>query len=318
MELRNMLYAKGIKESFDAGIPVLSVGNLSAGGTGKTPFIELLLGMARDAGEVAVVSRGYGRHTQGLLELAAPLDPGLYGDEPCQIKTLFPTVTVVVSEDRAKAFEYLKECHPKLRLILLDDAFQNLRVKRDLNILLTAYDMPFFQDWVLPAGNLREFRKNAARADMVVVTKGPEHPDEVTYTRAIKEYAPKARIVFSRLSYGAVSGKVSAPVRALVLTSIANPHPLYAHLRALGIEIVPFALPDHASYTADRLSAIGRILKDQSLTTVLTTTKDAVKLASLQSHPSMTGVTIRIVPVAHTFYHDADAQFFKTLIASYA
>lgn len=318
MELRNALYAKGIKESFSAGIPVLSVGNLSAGGTGKTPFIELLLGMAWDAGQVAVVSRGYGRHTQGLLELAAPLDPGLYGDEPCQIKTLFPTVTVVVSEDRAKAFEYLKEKYPKLRLILLDDAFQNLRVKRDLNILLTAYEKPFFGDWVLPAGNLREFRKNAARADVVVVTKGPKHPDEAGYIRAIKKYAPKARIVFSQLSYGALSGKGQAPARALVLTSIANPHPLYDHLRGLGIEVVPFALPDHASYTADRLSAIGRILKDQNLTTVLTTTKDAVKLAAVQGHSSLAGVAIRIVPVAHTFYHDSDAQFFQSLVASYA
>lgn len=318
MELRNMLYAKGIKPSFAARIPVISVGNLSAGGTGKTPFIELLLGMAADPDLIAVVSRGYGRHTKGLLELTLPLDPDLYGDEPCQIKTLYPATPVVVSEDRAQAFRYLQERYPKLRLILLDDAFQNLRVKRDRNILLTSYDRPFFQDMVLPAGDLREFRKNAARADVVVVTKGPEHPDEAGYRRAIQVYAPQAHIVFSRLSYGALSGSGPAPARALVLTSVAKPEPLYAYLRSLGVDPVPLAFPDHAAYTAERLATIGRMLKDQSLTTVLTTTKDAVKLAAVHGHPSLADVAIRLVPVAHTFYHDTDAQFFKTLVASYA
>lgn len=318
MELRNALYAKGLKRSYAAHIPVVSVGNLSVGGTGKTPFIEMLLGMAQDARHVGVVSRGYGRGTKGLLELSFPLDAERYGDEPCQIKTLYPKATVVVSEDRAEAFAYLKDRHPELRLLLLDDAYQNLRVRRDVNILLTPHDQPFFRDAVLPTGNLREFAKNAARANVIVVTKGPEQLDEAGYTKAIRSYSATARIVFTRLRYGALSGTEPKPDRALVLTSIAHPDPLYKHLRREQIEPVPYALPDHAAYTEARLADVRRILAEHTLTTILTTTKDAVKLEPLREHPALRGAILRIVPVAHTFYHDADAQFFQTLVASHA
>ncbi len=172
MRLRNLLYDVGVLKSRSYNLPVICVGNMNTGGTGKTPHIEYLIRSLKNH-PVAVVSRGYGRNTKGLIEVQLQSEASKVGDEPLQIKKKFPSIRCVVCEKRSKAIEYLMSHHPEVEVILLDDAFQHRSVKAGLNILLTQYDDLYVNDLILPAGNLREPASGASRAQIIIVTKSP-------------------------------------------------------------------------------------------------------------------------------------------------
>ncbi|WP_311195889.1 tetraacyldisaccharide 4'-kinase [Antarcticibacterium sp. 1MA-6-2] len=174
IRLRNWFYDKKILSSFSYSTPVIVVGNLSVGGTGKSPMIEYLLNLLLPQYKIATLSRGYGRKTKGYIELHGKEAAETVGDEPLQFKTKFPEAVVAVDENRKQGIERIvSEYQPEV--ILLDDAFQHRKIQAGFNILLTSFDNIYSEDRMLPTGNLREPKSGAVRADVIVVTKSPEN-----------------------------------------------------------------------------------------------------------------------------------------------
>jgi tetraacyldisaccharide 4'-kinase len=298
LAVRNWLYDRGWKRSAGGWVPLLGVGNLRVGGTGKTPHVAWLVEeLLRQGQRPAILSRGYGRQTKGP-RLATPADDAAtVGDEPWQYFEQFGPlgVPVAVAENRQLGLALLRRQHPGLSCVVLDDAYQHRRVRPTLNILLTELARPFYHDWVLPAGRLRESRAGAARADVVILTKCP--PGLPAAQRAaeaqVRRYArPGVPVLFSAYAYGApvplglgpevgpASGaSPPAPGPALLLTGIAQPGPLREHLESQGYTIVHHArLPDHHAFQPADLAALRPHW--QPGWPIFTTEKDATRLAS--------------------------------------
>lgn len=281
--IRNHLYDVGIKPSTQFELPVISVGNLALGGTGKTPMIEYLLRLL--PGRVAVVSRGYRRKTKGVRVAGADDNAATIGDEPYQIHRKFPNVTVAVGEDRVYTIPYMLDKVPDTSVVLLDDAFQHRRVRPAFSILLTEYTRPFYRDFVLPSGRLRESRRGAARADVVVVTKCPPNlssRQEEKARKAIRRYTDRP-IFFASIRYGRPipfgGNTESLREKIVLLTGIANPEPARVYL-SQGFQVVQHVNnSDHYRYTIRDLEALKELVRDD--VSIITTEKDMVKLDAL-------------------------------------
>ena len=278
--LRNYLYDRGIWESRSYDIPVICVGNLSTGGTGKSPMIEYLLGFLSEMYTVGVLSRGYKRKTKGYLEVDITHTPLDTGDEPLQIKKKFPDVTVAVCADRREGIERLRQ---KVEVVLLDDGFQHRRVKPSYNLILSPYNALYLDDYLLPMGNLRESRKGMDRADMIVVTKCPD-PVPYSFLQEIEFRIPQKdhqKLYFSRITYGKtlVGSTEEQPLDYLkgkpftLVTGIANPLPLVNFLHRRELEFVHLRFPDHHDFSDSELAR----LKNEDL--LITTEKDYMRLA---------------------------------------
>ena len=270
--LRNRAFEAGWFDSQNFGIPTVAVGNLSVGGTGKSPAVEWLLRAFADK-QTLVVSRGYGRKSKGYLKV----DPtGLahdFGDEPLQIATKFPGADVIVSEKRSLGIaEYLKT-HPAPELILLDDAFQHRSVHRDFNLMLSTYQKPFFRDLVLPAGRLRESRKGAGRASAIIFTKCPSHIDWNAYRKATERYSA-APVYFSSLEYQFEHPK-EQPL--ILLTGLAFPGPLEKFLNTHYQLIQHFAFGDHHSFAKSEIETVIKEVQDKKACLVYSE-KDQMRL----------------------------------------
>ncbi len=278
-QVRNSLYDKGVFNSKAYQLPVICVGNLSVGGTGKSPMIEYLIELLAPNFKVAVLSRGYKRNTNGYLEVNLDHSADQVGDEPLQFKTKFPKLTVAVCADRQEGIAQLKD---KAEVILLDDAFQHRKVKAGFNILLTTFKKPFYSDFLLPVGDLRESRAGAKRADVIIITKVP---DRVPYA-TLQEMQFRARqfedqqVFTSQITY---SDTVVSKTHNLELdffrskpftlvTGIAKPRPLLAFLKEQKMQFEHLQFPDHHKFSESELKTI------QSKELVLTTEKDYMRL----------------------------------------
>lgn len=281
--IRNRFYDLKLKPAASFEVPIISVGNLTVGGTGKTPMIEYLIRLFTPSKKIAVLSRGYGRHTKGF-RIAGDTDSAkTIGDEPYQFFRKFRNnIVVAVGEDRALAIPLLVHQFDDLKAVLLDDAYQHRRVIPSLNILLTDYNRPFFRDVLLPAGRLREARKNASRADVVVVTKcPPEMKDEEMddFKTAIERYTAKP-VFFTTVRYGdptpfgGHSQKLQEDV--VLVTGIANAEPLKKYIQTKYKLVRHLAYPDHHTYSNKDLLEIQNALPPS--TSVITTEKDMVKI----------------------------------------
>ena len=330
--LRNFLFDQGWglkQQSFD--VPLISVGNLAVGGTGKTPHTEYLVRLLQAAGkEVAVLSRGYGRATKGF-HLASPASTAQeIGDEPLQIKQKFPDCTVAVCEKRVVGMQQLiaqRQEEGKTTdnwVVVLDDAFQHRYIKPGFSILLTDYTRPYYADRVLPWGRLRESAEGAQRADIIIVTKCPKHlsATNAEQIRAKLAPLPTQEVFFTCFDYGnpysaSDCQEVELPHRALVLTGIAKPHPLYAYLEAHGVEIKPLAFPDHHAFTPSdvaRINAAFAALPEGYK--VITTEKDAVRLRLLPTLSEAVKTNLLVQPIEVKFLF-GDAEKFHTKIYNY-
>ena len=283
--VRNRMYDQEMKPATGFDLPIISVGNLAVGGTGKTPMIEYLIRLIQPHHPVATLSRGYGRRTTGIRIAGPSENADLLGDEPYQVYRKFPDVTVAVGEDRVYAVPALLDQSPATRVILLDDAYQHRRIKPGFQILLTEYSKPFYRDYLLPAGRLREARKGAARADVVVVTKCPPalSADEKTAIKAsISQYTHRP-VFFSTIRYGdpvPFGGHNLALQRKLLLvTGIANAEPLKAYLAGKFEIVRHLNFPDHHRYTSKDMEQLSAIVTGD--VSVLTTEKDMVKMDAL-------------------------------------
>jgi tetraacyldisaccharide 4'-kinase len=282
--IRNRLYDTGVQRSAHFDVPVIGVGNLSVGGTGKTPMIEYLIRLLSDDIKVATLSRGYGRKSRGI-RIAGPGDNALtIGDEPLQFYRKFmDKVVVAVGEERVLAIPYILHEHPGIGAILLDDAFQHRRVRPAFQILLTDYNKLFTKDLLLPAGRLRESKQGASRADVVVVTKCPTHITEdemMEIEGAIRRYTPRA-VFFSRICYGNLMAVTDTfpykPENVVLVSGIANPAPLAEHISKHHRLVRHYTFPDHHVFKPEEL---GRICESArtSGAVVVTTEKDLARI----------------------------------------
>ena len=313
--IRNYLFDVGYSRSIAFDVCIISVGNLIAGGAGKTPMVEYLLRLFKSDYNTATLSRGYGRKTRGFILASQSDNYQSIGDEPYQIFRKYGNeVSVAVGEERIMAVPLLLHERPETNLIILDDAFQHRQIKPDFNILLTEFDRPFFEDFVLPAGKLREARKGASRADVIVVTKCPTEisvEQMNTFKSEIRLYSgEKPSIFFSRLVYRQpikISGKSEKPTKDIVLlTGIANPTPLINHLLAAGYTIHKhFDFADHHAYSLADLKKIMECLQaTEKVLHVVTTEKDMVKLSDPQSLHFIENHDFFYLPVRMEIIHD--------------
>ncbi len=284
--LRNRLYDEGLKPSIKFEIPVIGVGNLTVGGTGKTPLIEYLIRLLARNYRVATLSRGYGRNTKGFRMAEVTDSAATIGDEPFQFHVKFgDRVKVVVGEERALAIANILQYVPRTEVILLDDAFQHRRVIPSLNILLTDYHRPFYEDFLLPAGRLRESRSGAERADIVIVTKCPQEiTDEqmMEIEKSVRRFVEKP-VFFTHIRYGNPTpfGRANQRVgdQIALLSGISNPRPLQHYVAQNFKMKTHFNFPDHHPYRAADLERLNRFIEENPGASILTTEKDKVKLA---------------------------------------
>lgn len=282
MQLRNVLYDHGIKKSKAYDLPVIAVGNLSVGGTGKSPMIEYLIGLLKDSYWVASLSRGYKRSTRGFILLDGSESAKAVGDEPLQFKHKFPEVRVAVDENRRHGIEALLRTKPRPEVILLDDAYQHRKVRAGYYILLTAYADRYTKDLILPAGNLREPRAGAARADVVVVTKCPPELSLKARQEIVRELdlEEHQKVFFSYIGYGEWIRNAEQSIRIeewkdasfTLVTGIARPGPLVEFLKEKGLSFTHKAFPDHHNFSDAELKEL------RSHGRILTTEKDYMRL----------------------------------------
>ena len=309
-QLRNFLFDKGFLKSYSFDLPIIAVGNLSVGGTGKTPQIEYLIRLLSQHYSIATLSRGYKRQTTGYILADASATAGSLGDEPFQFYHKFPNIQVAVDEDRKNGIEQLLKAQ-KPDVILLDDAFQHRKVKAGLYILLTAYDDLFCDDYILPAGNLRESRSGAKRADMIIVTKCPKNISVIVQQEIISRIGTDKPIYFSAIQYdnNVYSESISIPVTEikitdkLLLAGIANPLSFYKYLKNQNDIFKTF--PDHHHFSEQEIL---NLKKQASNKLIVTTEKDYVRLKE-----RFTVEQLFYLPIKTSFVSNAD-NFNKTIL----
>jgi tetraacyldisaccharide 4'-kinase len=272
--IRNLLYDEHILYSAQVSIPTICVGNLAVGGTGKTPMTEYLVSLLSEQYKVAVLSRGYGRQTNGF-RLANEQDTAqTIGDEPMQIHTRFPKIPVAVCADRVKGVKRLKYLFPDIQCVILDDAYQHRSLRCGMYILLTPYNRLYVHDHMLPCGRLRDVPSQSIRANVVVVTKCPEHmqPIDRRVVANALQLPSYQQLVFSHITYQ----PLSLPGTPLLVTGIANPQPILAYLREQYPNTELLAFPDHHIFTNNDLEIIRA--KAENYICVVTTEKDYMRL----------------------------------------
>ncbi len=317
--LRNRMYDAKIFTSIDFSIPVITVGNLSTGGTGKTPHVEYLIRLLQYRFKVATMSRGYKRHTQGFLVADWNTNALKIGDEPMQYHIKFPELVVSVAEERMLGIPALVQRHPEVDVILLDDAYQHRSVKPGFSILITDYAKPFYKDFILPFGNLREGRAAYKRASVIVVSKCPQ---ELTKTQADGIEAkinplPNQKVFFTSIQYGIPFDFFSRePVdiigKNLVLVcGIARPEPLVDFLKANATEVHPLSYPDHHYFDSSDLEEMKSTVDNWKVESkmIITTEKDAARLSLHIRELNAWGITIAVLPIAVNMLLNKGAEF---------
>lgn len=309
--VRNYLYDVGLIKSVSFSIPVVCVGNLAVGGTGKTPMINYLTRYFVDRGtRVAILSRGYGRSTRGFMMVDARSTPGAVGDEPAMYFRRFGgKVPVAVGENRVRAIRMLREKFPALQLVLLDDGFQHRALQPSATVLLTTFQNPFFSDHVIPAGWLREARSGARRAAMVVVTKVPDDIEiakKNEITAEVHRYlSPGKPVFFSTINYGepVCFGKPAAWVpRVFLISGVANPQPLVDYLKRQQIDVlVHWEKADHFAYNDHEMELIIEAYEKLDDCVIVTTEKDFVKLSGPEFERYRERAPFFYIPVEFSF-----------------
>ncbi len=286
--IRNYLFDVEVLKSTSFNIPVIAVGNLSVGGTGKTPQIEYLIRLLKKDYKVAILSRGYKRKTKGFQIVNNNHTAQDVGDEPLQFFKKFNNIIVAVDADRVNGVNQLLKTENPPNIVLLDDAFQHRKVKAGLYILLTKYNDLYIDDFILPTGNLRESRRGAKRADIVIVTKCPtdlstEKQNEIKQRLKLKNQ----KVFFTSIEYDEnLKGKKELTITDLkekeivLVTGIANPNPLLKYLSSNNINYKHLKYPDHYSFSNSDIEIIKQTFnKLQSENKIiLTTEKDYMRL----------------------------------------
>ena len=286
-DIRNKLYDCNFLKSEKINVPVISVGNLSTGGTGKTPMVDFIIYNIKRDYNISVLSRGYNRKSKGFIEIKNSDNPSLVGDEPFLIKSNHSEVPVFACEDRVEGAKKIIS-ENNTNLILLDDAFQHRKISRNLDIVLTDYNNLFYKDYLLPYGNLRESRNNINRADVIIVTKCPLDFNKADAIKIKNQINPKKTqsLFFSQIKYSEklfgfkeLSFKSIRNSKLTLVTGIANSQPLKEYLKKNNVNFDHFDYPDHYNYSR---KDVNKILATTKNNIILTTKKDYYKLSQFK------------------------------------
>lgn len=320
--VRNALFNLGLKKQAAPHITTIGVGNLATGGTGKTPHVEYLLDLLTDKYRVAMLSRGYKRHSRGFATDDGSHDATLLGDEPAMVAAKHPAVQVAVCEKRIEGVERLMSQETPPEVVVLDDVYQHRAITPNINILLTEYQHPFYKDHILPYGDLREFKSARSRAGVVVVTKCPPRLNPVDRHNIVAELRLRSyqKVFFSYLQYGTpltLDGRASGielqhNMHVLAVTGIAHPEPMLDELRrTCKVQQIRFA--DHHEYTRRDVARIASAFEDiqGNNKIILTTEKDAQRLRGLTGD-----LPIYVLPVRVAFHQENDLSFDQFIEAS--
>ncbi len=304
--IRNFLFDKGILKLYSFDLPIIAVGNLSVGGTGKTPQIEYLIRLLSERYVIATLSRGYKRKSTGFVLANGSSNAEILGDEPFQLYQKFPSIQVAVDADRKNGIEQLLTQTQPPQVILLDDAFQHRKVKAGFYVLLTAYNDLFVDDFLLPTGNLRESRSGAQRADLIVITKcSPtlSEPEQIQIKERIKRYS-KATVYFSSIAYDDAVYSITTSISVseiqqsdcILLAGIAKPATFFNYLK--NANSVCLTYPDHHHFSESDIKEIKLKARNKR---IVTTEKDYVRLkdSALQEQ-------LYYLPIRTSFIGDAN------------
>jgi len=327
--VRNFLYDYNILKSTDFDIPVISVGNITAGGTGKTPHTEYLITLLKKHVEVVTLSRGYKRKSKGFKLVETHSSVTEVGDEPLQIKRKFPEITVAVDEDRVHGIKKLLQADVQPDAVLLDDAFQHRRVKAGINILLIDYNRPIDSDHLLPLGRLRERKYQQRRANVIIYTKCSDQITPIKRRIIMKEVnlRPYQSLYFTTMDYGdpvAVFPDVAVPipdmhetqVASLLLSGIAGPGPFRDHLSSKTNVLDELVFGDHHRFSPKDVRQIVQKyeqVKDMD-PFILTTEKDAMRLRDDVSIPDEVGSRLYYIPISVKFLQSEGKSFDKKIV----
>lgn len=313
--LRNKLFDWGLLKATSFPIPVVVVGNLSAGGTGKSP---LVLQLAEELGQhfrVGILSRGYGRSTTGFRSVDAMSTAAQVGDEPMQYRYALKEVRVAVCEKRVEGIREMLRRDPDIQVILLDDAFQHRWVRPGISMLLTDYSRPYYTDSLLPAGYLREPVSGADRADLIIMTKCPldlslEKRLEIASKLKRRE---SQKVLFSYIRYRELSCRLTGQKsdftglkgeKILLVCGIANPEPLVTFLESCGADVISFIFPDHHAFSAGDGVAIRNRFHRSGAVRVLTTRKDSMRMDVPELRQHLDPLPIFIVEIQPGYFPD--------------
>ncbi len=326
--LRNKFFDWGVIPSRSFDHPLIGIGNLSTGGTGKTPHIEYLIQLLKPFFRVATLSRGYKRKTRGFKYAGPKSRVRDIGDEPLQMWLKHPDTYVAVCENRKKGVKKILNANPDNEVILLDDVFQHRYVKPGLNILLTDYHRIFTRNYVLPTGNLREFRHGVKRADALVVTKTPGVFSPLDRKLILDELSPYKikNIFFSYIKYGkwipvnkkAKEARMREAKTIFLLTGIANPVPLGEHLKRLCTDLKIFRFSDHHQFTSKDLEKISNKFNEtfSGSKAIITTEKDSMRLRNPELIKILEDIPVYYVPIEVDF-HQSDKKAFNKMVMDY-
>jgi len=321
--LRNWLFDKNIFKSTPFNFPIICVGNLAVGGTGKTPMVEYLIRLLKNDFKAATLSRGYKRKTKGFGIANEGTTALEIGDEPMQFHKKFPDVTVAVGEERLVAIPQLLQDRSATEVIILDDAFQHRAVKAGLNILLTEYKNLYTRDIILPAGDLRDVKASAKRAEIIIVTKCKPGLTAQEKQQVIEELAPleNQTVYFTSIQYSSpyhlfskreINFTHNADI--LLVCGIANPRPLKEYLTDNVHSYDMLRYPDHHIFDSDDLKEIKKQFEKlrSSEKLILTTEKDGVRMQKFESE--LAGFPLYVLPIQHQFLFGEEERFKKQVV----
>ena len=316
--LRNWLFDKNILKAAEFNFPIICIGNIAVGGTGKTPMVEYLVRLLQNDLNTATLSRGYKRKTKGFAIADETTTALEIGDEPMQFHIKFPNVTVAVGEERLVAIPQLLQAKPNTNVIILDDAFQHRQVKAGLNIVLTAYNNLFTRDLMLPSGDLRDVKASMKRADVIIVTKCKPDLSAEEKNTILKEIRPlpKQTVFFTAIQYTKPyhlftrqQAVITRETNILLICGIANPRPLKDFLVSNFNSYDMLRYPDHHIFNSDDLADIKKHFSKIQLQDkiILTTEKDAVRLIKFEE--DLKDFPVYVLPIEHSFMFDEAARF---------
>ena len=328
VRFRNLLFDAGVLHSRAFAVPVISVGNITVGGTGKTPHVEYLVRLLKDSFKTAVLSRGYKRKSKGYVLADDDATARTIGDEPFQMHSKFKDIYVAVDKKRCRGIEQLCADKPDVDVILLDDAFQHRYVQPGINILLIDYNRHIMHDKLLPAGRLREPQGGMSRANIVIVTKCPDHLRPMDYRVMEREMDlyPYQKLFFTGIEYGNLTplfGGNGRPLSSigndetiLLLTGIASPRQMQGDLRKHCGNIVPLAFPDHHAFRRADVERINAMFAEMpSPKIIVTTEKDSMRLLALEGLSDEVRRSIYALPIKVKFMLNAQEKFNDYIIS---
>ncbi len=337
LKIRHLLYDKGYRKQSRSLIPTICIGNITVGGTGKTPHTEMLLRLLSNdprwsGKQLAVLSRGYKRESKGFRFVTTNGSAKALGDEPLQIKKKFPKMTVAVDRDRVEGCRILSEpqadhngyIYNAASLILLDDAFQYRKLKADVNILLVDYNRPIFRDHLLPLGRLRDLPERMDKADIIIVTKCPSFLDDWEKSKWMTALGRRTNVFFTTIRYeepAAVFTEgdlryVHAP-RAIVFSGIANDSPMLRQLSSSYQIVKHIRFGDHHKFTQKDIARIEKAVKEFPTAIVVTTEKDSQRIEDCSEliSPSLRERLFQL-PIRADFLSETDASRFVMTLNS--